>query len=342
MYDGTSSRSEKTGLDRSDTVRYRQQPPAFGAATARLRVTPCVKWLLIVNALVFLITVAVGTGPMFDLFGFSPSRIWVRPWGMLTYMFLHANLWHLLMNLLFVFFFGPSLESRWGSDLFIKFYLVCGLGGVLLSFAFSEAVIVGASAACYGLVLAFAMIWPNTPVYIWGLVPVRVKWIAIFLVALSFASAIGPGRDGIAHLAHLGGAVAAFLMMKSGRLPAFAAGTAGTAAGSDWGPGAGGKGVRAHKGGRKRDRWWGRTSGPAGSRSRKGRDRGWRVQSGGGASAKGSVDKPAPGRREASRERAELDQVDAVLDKISAKGINELTAEERDLLDRVSRQTRAN
>lgn len=317
-------------------MRYTRQTPAFGSASARLNVTPWVKRLLIANAVVFLVTLAVGLVPSFDLFAFSPARVWVRPWGMLTYMFLHAGVFHLLMNLLFIFFFGPPLESRWGSAVFIKFYLICGLGGVLLSFAFSDATIVGASAACYGLMLAFAMIWPNTSVYIWGLVPVRVKWLVIFLVALSFVSAIGPHRDGIAHLAHLGGAVAGFLMMKSGLLPVYSpAGTGGI----DWGPGATGRGAGGRGGaGKPQTRWWERAARWSGSRDRRGRRRRWSVQSGGASDARTGSSR----KRKEHREKAELDKVDAVLDKISARGIDSLTAEERDLLDRVSRQTQTN
>ena len=322
-------------------MRYSQQPPGFGTATVRFHMTPWVKALLIANGVVFLATFIVGADRLFDLFAFSPARIWSRPWGMVTYMFVHAGFWHLLMNSLFIFFFGPPLESRWGSHIFIRFYLICGLGGVLLSFAFSDSAIVGASAACYGMMLAFAMIWPNTRVYIWGLVPVRVKWLVIFLVAISFLSAMGPNGGGVAHLAHLGGAIAGFLMMKSGWLPAFAA-TAPVR--SEWGPGArGGKGRGRAAGGKRRwARWWGEIAGRTGVRGRRRGRRAWVVRDGGEESTR----EEGPGRRtearRGERERAELDQVDAVLDKISEHGINSLTAEERDLLDRVSRQTRAN
>lgn len=284
-------------------MRFRN-PSSTGVASAfgGFSVTPWVKILLIANASVFLITVAVGYGVVADLFAFSPGRIWTRPWGMVTYMFVHAGLWHLLMNLLFIFFFGPPLEARWGSDLFVKFYLICGLGGVLLSFAFSGASIVGASAACYGIMLAFALIWPNAPVYVWGLVPVRVKWLVIFLVALSFVSAIGPSRDGVAHLAHLGGAIAGFLLVQSGWMSRPSRSTVG-------------KGPR-------------RTS------------QGSRAQASPPKVIK--VFEQRSSSKRAARESAELDRVDAVLDKISAQGIDSLTAEERELLDRVSRQTRAN
>lgn len=325
-------------------MRHVNQSPAYGGPAPRMRVTPWVKILLIANAAVFLVAVAVGPASMFDLFAFSPGRVLVRPWGMLTYMFMHAGLWHLLMNLLFIFFFGPPLEARWGSDRFIKFYLICGLGGVLLSFAFSDAVIVGASAACYGIMLAFAMAWPNQTVYIWALVPVRVKWLVIFLVAMSFVSAIGPGRDGVAHLAHLGGAAAGFLLVKSGWLPAFG-GTA--ASGSGWGPGAGGAGVRGRGVRRKRGGWgraWRRlvrrrTAGPGSWRPREPGRRAKRVAKDPGEEAFLKVLDEHMAER---RARHELDRVDEVLDKISAHGINSLTTEERALLDRVSKQTQLN
>ncbi|MCY4574924.1 MAG: rhomboid family intramembrane serine protease [Gemmatimonadetes bacterium] len=322
-------------------MRYTQQPPGFGTASVRFHMTPWVKALLIANGVVFLVTFIVGAEPVFDLLAFSPARIWSRPWGMVTYMFVHAGFWHLLMNCLFIFFFGPPLESRWGSSMFLRFYLICGLGGVLLSFAFSNSAIVGASAACYGIMLAFAMIWPNTPVYIWGLVPVKVKWLVIVLVSISFLSAVGPNGGGIAHLAHLGGAIAGFLMVKSGWLPAVAPGAP---VRSDWGPGAGGgKGRRRAAGGEGRwARWWGEITGRTGARGRRRGGRAWVVRDGGGGDDRKEGRGPRTEDRGAKRERAELDKVDAVLDKISEHGINSLTAEERDLLDRVSRQTRAN
>lgn len=322
-------------------MRFNQQSPGFGSASVRFHMTPWVKALLIANGVVFLVTFIVGARPVFDLFAFAPARIWSRPWGMVTYMFVHAGFWHLLMNCLFIFFFGPPLESRWGSSIFVRFYLLCGLGGVLLSFAFSDSAIVGASAACYGIMLAFAMIWPNTPVYIWGLVPVKVKWLVIVLVSISFLSAVGPNGGGIAHLAHLGGAVAGFLMMKSGWLPAFAPGAP---VRSDWGPGAGAGKRRGRAGGGKGRwaRWWGEITGRTGARDRRRGGRAWIVREGGGGVDRSERTGRRTGARRADHERAELDKVDAVLDKISEHGINSLTAEERDLLDRVSRQTRAN
>ncbi len=357
--------------------------PSFGTAGGGFRATPWVKRLLLANAVVFLVTVAVGLQDMADWFAFSPGRLFERPWGMLTYMFVHAGLWHLLMNLLVLFFFGPPLESRWGSDFFLKFYLICGLGGVLMSFFFADVPIVGASAACYGVMLAFAMTWPNAPIHIWGVVPVRAKWVVGFLAALSLVSALGPSRDGVAHLAHLGGVVTGFLLMKSGWAPVLWGdlGTAGRTAGRAAGRTAGGpdgwrvmsarlaafwEGMKRRGADLRRDAEQGSSPG---ARS----DRDATV---GSRPASATRTRPAPGtrtrpasptrtppasptrprkvraipmppvreprRRDLAEERAELDALDAVLDKISESGMGSLTKAERALLDRVSRRERTN
>jgi hypothetical protein len=139
--------------------------------------TPWVKRLMLVNGAVFLLTMLVGRPLMFDIFAFQPSRVLTRPWGVGTYMFLHYDFWHLFLNMLVLFFFGPPLEDRWGSREFLKFYAICGLGGAALSFLFAGYSIVGASAAVYGIMLAFAMNWPDSPIYIWGIFPVKAKWL---------------------------------------------------------------------------------------------------------------------------------------------------------------------
>ena len=98
------------------------------------RLTPWVKRLLIANTVVFILTWIVGRNFIFNWFSFQPSEVLFRPWGAVTYMFLHGDFWHLFMNMLVLFFFGPPLESKWGSREFIKYYMICGLGGVALSF----------------------------------------------------------------------------------------------------------------------------------------------------------------------------------------------------------------
>ncbi|MBI4545587.1 MAG: rhomboid family intramembrane serine protease [Gemmatimonadetes bacterium] len=187
----------------------------YGGFSFGYHLTPWVKRLLLANAAVFLLAWAV---PALGFYlAFVPRLVLFRPWSFLSYMFVHADFWHLFFNLLGLFFFGPPLEERWGSREFLKYYLVCGLGGALLSFLFaSGSSVVGASAAVFGVMLAFAMNWPDAPIYIWGIFPVKAKWLVGILAALALLSAVRGAADGVAHFAHLGGFAAGFLYLKLG------------------------------------------------------------------------------------------------------------------------------
>ena len=180
--------------------------------------TPMVKRLIIANVAVFFVML-LGGEPferfMIDWFAFQPTRIIVRPWGPITYMFLHGGLMHLAVNMLVLFFFGPPLESKWGEREFLKFYVICGLGGVALSYLFLPANVIGASAAMYGLMLAFAMNWPDAPIYVWGIFPVKAKYLMAFMFVVAALSAAQGSGGGIAHFAHLGGIFAGFAYLKS-------------------------------------------------------------------------------------------------------------------------------
>ena len=268
--------------------------------------TPWVKRLLIANGAIFLLMWITGSAAFFvEWFAFRPSRILTRPWGALTYMFLHAGFWHVFINMLMLFFFGAPLERRWGSREFVKFYLLCGLGGVVLSFFFQSSSIIGASAAVYGLMLAFAMTWPDAPIYIWGIFPVKAKWLAAFLFVVSTLSAFGGGGGGVAHFAHLGGLVTGFVYLKNDwQVPAW---------------------LRARNKGRRRP-------GP-GRRAGSGQESGRRRSSAAGSAR-------PPGWRSADEE-ALLDEVDAILDKISRSGMESLTRKELELLNEVSRRRRS-
>lgn len=264
--------------------------------------TPMVKRLLIANVVVFLAMLVIGRDFFVDWFAFQPGRIILRPWGPFTYMFVHGDLMHLAVNMLVLFFFGPPLEAQWGEREFLKFYVVCALGGVALSFLFLPAWVVGASAAVYGVMLAFAMNWPNVPIYVWGIFPVQAKYLVGFLFVVSLLSAVQGASDGVAHFAHLGGLGAAFLYLKA-----------------DWRPR------------QQLDRI--RKAASPGSRKL--------------AIVPRDEDDAHPeprrrGRRTTPEDVRLYDQVDAVLDKISAHGMASLTHEERALLDEVSKRHRSN
>jgi membrane associated rhomboid family serine protease len=267
--------------------------------------TPVVKRLLIANVAVFAVMLLPGAGRLaVDWFAFQPTRIFIRPWGVFTYMFIHGGLMHVAMNMLFLFFFGPPLESRWGGREFFKFYVICGLGGVALSYLFlflQPVNVIGASAAIYGVMLAFAMNWPDAPVYVFGIFPVKAKWLVAFFFVVSLLNAFGSAGGGIAHFAHLGGIVTGFIYLKSDLR--------------------GGKRVK-HVAQAVRTRRLAIV--PRAERDE-------HVGAG-----------KASGRQERKEEQALYDAVDRVLDKISAQGMSSLTPDELKLLDEVSKRHRAN
>lgn len=298
-------------------MAYNTTPFAF-----RFSVTPWVRRLLIANGVVFVITLLAGQTfrpAIIDWFAFHPGQVLTRPWGAVTYMFLHGDLWHLLLNMLVLFFFGPPLEERWGSREFLKFYFICGLGGVALSFLFaSGASVIGASAAIYGVMLAFAMTWPESPIYVWGIFPVKAKWLVGFMFVLTVLSAAGGSGGGVAHFAHLGGLLTGFLYLRlDGRLGKLSLGIPTGRSAPKGGGSAAGRTTRVSV----------LTREPRPPESRK---------------------ETVPGRGPRGRpwhdaeEEALLDEVDRVLDKISATGMSSLSAEERRLLDEVSKRHRAN
>ena len=174
--------------------------------------TPWVQRLLLTNVVVFVFS-TVFPALIMD-FALVPMAILYRPWTLVTYMFLHGGFMHVVFNMLMLFFFGPRLEERLGSRTFIWFYLVCGVGGAILSFATPYAMIVGASGAIFGVVVGFARYWPRENIYIWGVLPIQARVLAIFMVAISLFAGFAGARDGVAHFAHLGGLIAGWLFLR--------------------------------------------------------------------------------------------------------------------------------
>jgi membrane associated rhomboid family serine protease len=151
------------------------------------------------------------------LFGLSPALVVTKfyIWQPITYMFLHADFMHIFFNMLMTWFLGTTLEAVWGPRKFLTYYLVCGLGGAAFSavFTFNGPPVIGASAAVFGLYLAYAMIFPNNYVYLYFLFPVRAKYLVTFIAAIQLVSGIA-GSAGIAYFAHLGGMAAGLLFFR--------------------------------------------------------------------------------------------------------------------------------
>lgn len=171
--------------------------------------TPWVKRLIAMNVGMYLLSGAVPAVP--DALVLIPALILSRPWTVVTYMFLHAGLWHLAFNMLALYFFGPRVESRLGGRHFLSLYGISGLVGALASLAFTpHAAIVGASGAIFGVMLGYARYWPRALIYIWGVVPIQARWFVIGMTALSLFGGFGGLQAGVAHFAHLGGFLGGF------------------------------------------------------------------------------------------------------------------------------------
>jgi membrane associated rhomboid family serine protease len=181
------------------------------------------------NVVMFLVTEFDRSRFVIDYLGLHPTFVVHRlaVWQLATYMFLHAGTFHILFNMLALWMFGTELERRWGTRYFLKFYFVTGIGAGALTVLFSllpfefaqqlqRANIVGASGAIYGLLLAYAMYFPDRPILLivfW--VPARIC-VAILAAIALFSSLSDPG--GVANATHLGGLVVAYLFLKSGRI----------------------------------------------------------------------------------------------------------------------------
>ena len=152
----------------------------------------------------------------------------LRLWQPVTYMFLHAGLFHILFNMLALWLVGTELERIWGTRYFVKFYFVTGVGAGLLTVLFSllpfdfarqvyASNVIGASGAIYGLLLAYAMYFPDRPIYMYFVFPIPAKYFVLILGAIAFYSSLGT-TGGVANATHLGGLIVGYLFLKSGRI----------------------------------------------------------------------------------------------------------------------------
>jgi membrane associated rhomboid family serine protease len=189
--------------------------------------TPAIKAIVAANIAAFLISSMV---PGMTLaFGLHPAAVvgdfWI--WQPFTYMFLHGGIFHILFNMLALWMFGVELERMWGSRYFTKFYVVAGAGAALTTLVLSlvplpfadrlyNSQTIGASGAVYGILLAYALYFPNRPILLYFIFPIPAKYFVMIMGGISLYSSMSATGDGIAHWTHLGGLVAAYLYLKGG------------------------------------------------------------------------------------------------------------------------------
>ena len=166
--------------------------------------------------------------------GLTPTAVLTQGhvWQLATYMFLHGGIFHILFNMLALWMFGAELERIWGPRYFLKFYFVTGIGAAvltvlisLLPFGFAiglrQAVVIGASGAIYGLLLAYALYFPTRPIYMYLVFPIPAKYFVMIMGAIAFYSSLGTG-GGVANATHLGGLLVGYVFLKGAHIPPLA------------------------------------------------------------------------------------------------------------------------
>ena len=171
--------------------------------------------LLIANVVIYFLQITIQG--VTDAFMFIPSQAFMRPWTFVTYMFLHdpRSIWHILLNMFGLYVFGPRVEQRMGGNRFLWLYFLSGISGAMLSLLLARSFpIIGASAAVFGVVLAFARFWPTDKLYIWGILPLEARWLVVISIVWAIGSGITGSTGGVADFAHLGGYVGAYLYLR--------------------------------------------------------------------------------------------------------------------------------
>jgi membrane associated rhomboid family serine protease len=139
-------------------------------------------------------------------------------WQLITYQFMHGGFSHIFFNMLMLWMFGMEIENYWGSKKFLVYYLLCGVVAGLFQLFINPllvdtpAVTIGASGAVYGVLIAFALMFPDSYIFLYFLVPIKAKYLIGFLIVLEFML-VDSAQSNVAHLAHLGGALAGFLFI---------------------------------------------------------------------------------------------------------------------------------
>ena len=184
------------------------------------RITPAVKWLIAANvAVMFLQLTIVGDAQMQSWLGFQTSDLQGSWWKIFTYMFVHTGLLHLALNMYLLWTFGRRVENVWSPGGFTRYYIWCGLGAWLFHLLVSRnGLLVGASGAVYGVMLAYAIRWPDDEVMLFGVIPMKVKWMVAGFVVLDLfwgILSLGGQSGGTAYFAHLGGLAFGWLYLRT-------------------------------------------------------------------------------------------------------------------------------
>lgn len=190
-----------------------------------LRITEVVKNIIIINIIVYFAVKYLIPIPGIDKYFtlVTPGHVYnvngilyeFEPVQIITHMFMHGSEWHLLFNMLGLYFLGPLVETSLGPKRFFILYMSCGLFASIAQMVFSGGMMVGASGATYGVLVAFATMFPNIKLMLlFPPIPIKAKYMAIGLILLGLYYGFTGSQAGIGHFAHIGGALLGFLMIR--------------------------------------------------------------------------------------------------------------------------------
>ena len=201
-------------------MRYQFQSEQGNISFSPQYFTKAIRILISINVLLFLFRyISIERYDLAQIFGLSSNDVWPMIWQPVTYMFIHGDFFHLFMNMFVLWMFGSEMESIWGSRGFLKYYFITGIGSgliwLLLNISNPFSVLIGASGAIYGVLLAYGLMFPNRKVLIYFLFPIKVKYFVLLLGVIAFISSIGDAGSNISHLTHLSGMLIGFIYLKS-------------------------------------------------------------------------------------------------------------------------------
>ena len=178
-----------------------------------------VKHIILINVLMLVLTY-LNNPLMSKWFALNPITFLWKPWQLVTYVFMHGGIGHLFFNMYTLFIFGSVLENVWGTKKFLTFYFVTGIGAALVNIGVqhltgSFALTVGASGAIYGILMGYAMLYPDSVLtLLFPPVSLKAKWFVLIFAGIELLLGISNNpADNVAHFAHLGGLVFAFLLI---------------------------------------------------------------------------------------------------------------------------------
>lgn len=183
-----------------------------------------IQLLIFSNTIIFLFIEIFQLHFIYEQLGLR-SNDFFQLWQPLSYLFLHGDVWHLFFNMLMLWMFGQDIERKWGKYNFTRYFFVVGIGSGILTILYqigSHTPIIGSSGAVYGIILAYALNYPNRIVYFFGFLPIKVKYMILIFTVLDFTGLFTPGYSNISHITHISGLLIGLVILaRKGMIPSF-------------------------------------------------------------------------------------------------------------------------